>query len=145
MPDAGHKALIELCEASPAVTAISLTSEEEGIGLCAGAWLGGTRRNLAVAVIDNERYGKTGQQKTHTAALTDLEAVARAVGIAAASTIRDLAGVTAFRDQLRGFNGPRFAAITVAHDNPGMVLPSNDGATIKARFRQSLNAEIAAR
>ena len=69
----------------------------------------------------------------------------RAVGIAAASAIRDLAGVTAFRHQLQRFNRLRFAAIKVAHDNPGIVLPSNDSAAIKARFRQSLNAEIATR
>lgn len=43
VPDAGHKRLIELCLADPEMRAIVLTTEEEGIGLAAGAWLGGER------------------------------------------------------------------------------------------------------
>jgi sulfopyruvate decarboxylase TPP-binding subunit len=45
VPDAGHSRLIELCQADPAIRAIPLTSEE-GIGLAAGAWLGGQRAAL---------------------------------------------------------------------------------------------------
>jgi sulfopyruvate decarboxylase alpha subunit len=41
VPDAGHKRLIELCRADRAMRAVALTTEEEGIGLAAGAWLGG--------------------------------------------------------------------------------------------------------
>jgi sulfopyruvate decarboxylase alpha subunit len=43
VPDAGHKRLIELCQADRAMRAVPLTTEEEGIGLAAGAWLGGER------------------------------------------------------------------------------------------------------
>jgi sulfopyruvate decarboxylase alpha subunit len=43
VPDAGHKRLIELCHADPRLRAVPLTTEEEGIGLAAGAWLGGER------------------------------------------------------------------------------------------------------
>jgi sulfopyruvate decarboxylase alpha subunit len=43
VPDAGHARLIELCQADPAMLAIVLTTEEEGIALLAGAWLGGER------------------------------------------------------------------------------------------------------
>ena len=43
VPDAGHKQLIERCTATPAMTAVPLTTEEEGIALLAGAWLGGQR------------------------------------------------------------------------------------------------------
>lgn len=46
VPDAGHKGLIELCHADKAMTAVPLTTEEEGIGLAAGAWLGGERAAL---------------------------------------------------------------------------------------------------
>ena len=46
VPDAGHSRLIELCEADPAIRAVKLTTEEEGIGLAAGAWLGGQRALL---------------------------------------------------------------------------------------------------
>ena len=46
VPDAGHKRLIELCHADRSMTAVPLTTEEEGIGLAAGAWLGGERAAL---------------------------------------------------------------------------------------------------
>jgi sulfopyruvate decarboxylase alpha subunit len=46
VPDAGHKRLIELCLADKAMRSVVLTTEEEGIGLAAGAWLGGARSVL---------------------------------------------------------------------------------------------------
>jgi sulfopyruvate decarboxylase alpha subunit len=46
VPDAGHKRLIELCLADKAMRTVVLTTEEEGIGLAAGAWLGGARSAL---------------------------------------------------------------------------------------------------
>jgi sulfopyruvate decarboxylase alpha subunit len=46
VPDAGHTRLIERCRADPEIRAVVLTSEEEGIGLAAGAWLGGQRAAL---------------------------------------------------------------------------------------------------
>jgi sulfopyruvate decarboxylase alpha subunit len=46
VPDAGHKALIERCHGDGAMKAVALTTEEEGIALAAGAWLGGVRAAL---------------------------------------------------------------------------------------------------
>jgi sulfopyruvate decarboxylase alpha subunit len=46
VPDAGHKALIARCQADARCRAISLTTEEEGVALLAGAWLGGDRGAL---------------------------------------------------------------------------------------------------
>ena len=46
VPDAGHTRLIELCRADDLIRAVVLTSEEEGIGLAAGAWLGGQKAAL---------------------------------------------------------------------------------------------------
>src|SRR5713101_4957339 len=46
VPDAGHARLIELCRGDPAIRAVALTSEEEGVALAAGAWLGGQRAAL---------------------------------------------------------------------------------------------------
>jgi sulfopyruvate decarboxylase alpha subunit len=43
VPDAGHARLIEVCQADPAMRAVVLTTEEEGVALLAGAWLGGER------------------------------------------------------------------------------------------------------
>jgi sulfopyruvate decarboxylase alpha subunit len=46
VPDAGHARLIELCRADPAIRDVVLTTEEEGVALAAGAWLGGARAAL---------------------------------------------------------------------------------------------------
>jgi len=46
VPDAGHKRLIELCHDGPTMRAVPLTTEEEGVGLAMGAWLGGRRTVL---------------------------------------------------------------------------------------------------
>jgi sulfopyruvate decarboxylase alpha subunit len=46
VPDAGHKRLIELCRADRKMRAVVLSTEEEGIGLAAGAWLGGQKSAL---------------------------------------------------------------------------------------------------
>lgn len=43
VPDAGHARLIECCRNEESMKAIPLTTEEEGIALLAGAWLGGDR------------------------------------------------------------------------------------------------------
>ena len=43
VPDAGHKRLIELCQGDKNMRAVVLSTEEEGIGLAAGAWLGGQK------------------------------------------------------------------------------------------------------
>ena len=46
VPDAGHSRLIGLCRSDPKMRAVVLTTEEEGIALLAGAWLGGQRGAL---------------------------------------------------------------------------------------------------
>src|ERR1044072_6125158 len=46
VPDAGHKVLIDRSLADPDVHSVALTTEEEGVALCAGADLGGTRAVL---------------------------------------------------------------------------------------------------
>jgi sulfopyruvate decarboxylase alpha subunit len=46
VPDAGHARLIERCKADPAIRDVVLTTEEEGVALAAGAWLGGQRAAL---------------------------------------------------------------------------------------------------
>ena len=44
VPDAGHASLIDLFTADPEVVSNVLTSEQEGIAIAAGAWLGGDAR-----------------------------------------------------------------------------------------------------
>jgi sulfopyruvate decarboxylase alpha subunit len=56
VPDGGHKRLIELCHADRSLRAVVLTTEEEGIGLAAGAWLGGKR---SVLLMQSSGVGNT--------------------------------------------------------------------------------------
>ena len=46
VPDAGHTRLIERCRADEEIQDVALTTEEEGVALAAGAWLGGDRAAL---------------------------------------------------------------------------------------------------
>src|SRR5690242_95449 len=46
VPDAGHARLIERCRADDEIHDVALTTEEEGVALAAGAWLGGERAAL---------------------------------------------------------------------------------------------------
>lgn len=46
LPDAGLKELILRCQEAPEVRAVPLTTEEEGVGLAMGAWLGGRKSAL---------------------------------------------------------------------------------------------------
>ncbi|HET9176399.1 MAG TPA: thiamine pyrophosphate-binding protein [Pseudolabrys sp.] len=46
VPDAGHARLIERCRADRDIRDVVLTTEEEGVALAAGAWLGGERAAL---------------------------------------------------------------------------------------------------
>jgi sulfopyruvate decarboxylase alpha subunit len=56
VPDAGHKRLIELCRADRKMRAVVLTTEEDGIGLAAGAWLGGDK---SVLLMQSSGVGNT--------------------------------------------------------------------------------------
>jgi len=46
VPDAGHARLIDRCRADSEIHDVVLTTEEEGVALAAGAWLGGERAAL---------------------------------------------------------------------------------------------------
>ncbi|MGI8748621.1 MAG: thiamine pyrophosphate-binding protein, partial [Deinococcus sp.] len=46
VPDGGHRGLIERGQSDPDMRAVTLSSEEEGVALSAGAWVGGQRSVL---------------------------------------------------------------------------------------------------
>ncbi|WP_260426820.1 phosphonopyruvate decarboxylase [Burkholderia sp. Bp9142] len=46
VPDGGHARLISLCKSDANIISTALTTEEEGVGVVAGAWLGGQRSAL---------------------------------------------------------------------------------------------------
>lgn len=100
--------------------------------------------NLSVVVIDNERYGETGMQETHTAHGVDLAAMARAAGFVSGLLLRDAAGVAALRSSIHETAGPHFAQVKVAVEKVPLVLPPREGALLKSRFRTALLGDEAA-
>jgi len=100
--------------------------------------------NLAIVVLDNERYGETGMQQTHTAYGTDLAAVALACGFAEAKLIRSDAQIASVRSGIYHGKGPRLYQVKVKRDAVPLVLPPRDGAYLKHRFREALLGKRAA-
>lgn len=94
--------------------------------------------NLTIAVIDNERYGETGGQLSHTANQTDLVAVAKACGIEKARAIYALEEVVRFAPLPEQMQGPLYVSIKVGPENKSRVLPTTDGILLKKRFRQAV-------
>ncbi len=94
--------------------------------------------NLALVVLDNERYGETGMQATHTAHGVDLAGVAAAAGFPVAGTIRAPEELEAARPVIRTGAGPILYAIKVRAEPLPFALPPKDGAHLKDRFRLAL-------
>jgi thiamine pyrophosphate-dependent acetolactate synthase large subunit-like protein len=94
--------------------------------------------NLAIAVLDNERYGETGMQPTHTAHDVDLAAMAAAAGLPVTGTVRDAAALQDAVPTIRAAPGPVFFAVKVRAEELPLVLPPKDGAYLKDRFRAAL-------
>ncbi len=95
-------------------------------------------KNLAVIVMDNEHYGETGMQATHTRFGVDLPAMARAAGFRAAGTIYSAAQLKTWIPKLHRQPGPVFASVKVTTQDAPKVLPLRDGTALKNRFRQAL-------
>jgi len=101
-------------------------------------------RNLVVVVLDNERYGETGMQESHTARGADLAAVAVGCGFAGARIVSTPAQLSAARAGVRHAAGPLLYQVKVKRDPVPLVLPPRDGTYLKHRFRDALLGEKAA-
>jgi thiamine pyrophosphate-dependent acetolactate synthase large subunit-like protein len=94
--------------------------------------------NLALVVFDNERYGETGMQATHTAHGVDLAAIGAACGFTATSTLRVPGEVEAALPALRAAPGHLLYVVKVRAEALALALPPRDGAYLKDRFRHAL-------
>ena len=122
-----------LALAQPKRRVLVVTGDGEALmGLGALATIGVQKpANLTVVVIDNERYGETGMQYTHTAHGVGLEGVARACGF-------NVVEFEKLKIAIHSAKGPNFAAIKVQAEKIPLVLPPREGALLKARFRRAL-------
>jgi thiamine pyrophosphate-dependent acetolactate synthase large subunit-like protein len=94
--------------------------------------------NLTIAVLDNERFGETGMQKTHTASGVDLAAMALGAGIRTSRTVRTMEQVTEIRELAHQGKGPVFALVKINPEALVFTLPPADGVILTTRFRQSV-------
>jgi thiamine pyrophosphate-dependent acetolactate synthase large subunit-like protein len=104
--------------------------------------------NLAICVLDNEKFGETGNQASHTSprnngptnsgAGTDLAMIAKGCGIADSSIVRGESEVAQLVADLRRKKGPIFRLVKVMVEKLEFVMPPQDGAHLKDRFRQAL-------
>jgi thiamine pyrophosphate-dependent acetolactate synthase large subunit-like protein len=130
-----------LALAQPKRRVLVITGDGEMLmGLGALATIGVQKpKNLTVVVIDNERYGETGMQATHTASGVDLAKVAKACGF---RTSRIVTKNIPFRDTVHRTAGPHFLQIKVIAEKLPLVLPPQDGVLLKDRFRRALLADV---
>jgi len=142
----GGAALVALglAQARPDRQVLVITGDgEQLMGLGGLATIAVARpKNLAIAVVDNGRFGETGMQESHTARGIDLAAVAAACGFAA-MVITDLAGVEQARSALHApAEKPLFLLLKVGPDNPPRSLPPRDAVFLKNRFRTHLGLPL---
>jgi thiamine pyrophosphate-dependent acetolactate synthase large subunit-like protein len=127
--------------AQPELPVVVITGDGEmlmGMGSLATVGLQ-QPKNLTIVVLDNEVYGETGGQASHTGTNTDLVGVAKACGIKDARSFATMADIKLFAASMQDVAaGPRFASIKIDSANLERVLASRDGTFIVNRIRGSL-------
>ena len=130
-----------LALAQPKLPVVVITGDGEmlmGMGSLATTGLQ-KPKNLSIIVLDNESYGETGGQMSHTASAADLVGVARACGIANSKALTTFGEIEAFAATMQDVSaGPRFANIKIDADNLERVLSNRDGMFILTRLRGEL-------
>jgi thiamine pyrophosphate-dependent acetolactate synthase large subunit-like protein len=96
--------------------------------------------NLVVIVLDNQHYGETGMQPSHTRAGVDLVAVAKACRFTDALHVAEMTEADPVRDLMHTSRGPILVQARIDSGDTPRVLPTRDGHAIKLRFMDALNA-----
>lgn len=133
-----------LAAAQPEKRVLVITGDGEmlmGLGSLTAAAAEGLP-NLAICVLDNERYGETGQQKTVTGRGTNLAAIAAGAGFGTTKLVTDAGDVAEGVRILRETTGPVFVAFKVDDAPETPAIPPKDGAYLKTRFRQAVVGKI---
>ena len=133
-----------LALAQPKLPVVVITGDGEmlmGMGSLATVGLQ-QPKNLTIVVLDNESYGETGGQPSHTAAAADLVGIARACGISDSRALTTQLELKTFANSLQQVSaGPRFANVKIDAANLERVLSNRDGRFILTRLRGSLGFE----
>jgi thiamine pyrophosphate-dependent acetolactate synthase large subunit-like protein len=127
--------------AQPGLPVVVITGDGEmlmGMGSLATVGLQ-QPKNLSIVVLDNEVYGETGGQASHTGSHTDLVAIAKACGIVDSRSLPTMGEIEAFAASQHDIaGGPRFANVKIDSANLERVLASRDGTFIVNRIRGAL-------
>jgi thiamine pyrophosphate-dependent acetolactate synthase large subunit-like protein len=130
-----------LAQAQPGRTVLVITGDGEQLMALGGlATIAAARPvNLDIVVLDNERYGETGMQTSHTGLGIDLAAIAAALGFADSRVVTTDDELTQLiRDRAAPATGPRLAVLKIRAENLPRSMPSRDAVFIKNRFRAHL-------
>ena len=96
--------------------------------------------NFGIVCVDNEHYGETGFQRSHTALGVNLALMAEGAGINAVTTVTEEHQLDGAARLLRETNASTFVLLKVAADYPKGVRATWDAALVKLRFRAALMA-----
>jgi thiamine pyrophosphate-dependent acetolactate synthase large subunit-like protein len=130
-----------LAQAQPAKRVLVITGDGELLMSLGGlATIGAAKPdNLDIVVLDNQSYGETGMQASHTGHGVDLAKVAEACAFAQTATLRSLADVEKLASSFREApQGPRLFVVKVKTENLPRSMPARDAVYIKNRFRAHL-------
>ena len=95
-------------------------------------------RNLSILVFDNERFGETGQQVSHTAYGIDIAGIAVACRFPHAMLVRQSHELGKALVLTHAMTGPHLAVIKVDPERVPISIPIKDGVLCKGRFRKAL-------
>jgi thiamine pyrophosphate-dependent acetolactate synthase large subunit-like protein len=130
-----------LALAQPALRVLVLTGDGEALmGLGSLATIGVKQpANLVIVVLDNQHYGETGMQPSHTGAGIDLVAVAKACKFVDGFHVSEIGAVSRIRDLVHHGGGPILVQARISNDAAPRVLPIRDGHAVKLRFMEALS------
>ena len=94
--------------------------------------------NLSIVVLDNEHYGETGMQRSHTGRDIQLANIADVCGFDWTMQIKQEAEVETLRARIHQQQSLNFASIKIAANSHERTMPARDGVYIKNRFRMAL-------
>jgi len=94
--------------------------------------------NLSIICVDNEHYGETGWQESHTGRGVDIAKMAEGGQIPNVRTVTKEAELAEAAQMLRDGNGTSFVLVKVAPTKPPSIFRSRDASWHKGKFREAL-------
>ena len=94
--------------------------------------------NLSIICVDNEHYGETGWQESHTGRGVDIAKMAEGGQIPNVRSVTKESELADASQMLRDGNGTSFVLVKVAPTKPPSIYRSRDASWHKGRFREAL-------